>query len=208
MKKKLLLMFAFVLMAGFVSMNTDAAAKKMTAYKVIKSGNTVYCTGDGSSMGIYKVNLKNGKVKRLVKNPLNGDYGDYWFSCMAKKGNYLYYYCNQSADIDLRRVNIKTGKSKVLCSKGSGALEMKGYVLSGSRIYYRCSKNYGPKKSYVMKNNGKAKKSTSVKAVMKKKYSNAKGYRTFSETKGNYISFYLKTPDRTYFLERVKLLWL
>ena len=43
-----------------------SSKKKMTAYNsVLKSGNTVYCAGEGES--IYKVKVKNGKVTKVRK---------------------------------------------------------------------------------------------------------------------------------------------
>ncbi len=100
---------------------------KMTVYtQVIKSGHTAYCSG---AKGIYKVKLKNGRVKSktmLVKDTYVGE--------MKKKGKYIYYITGSEGDVcHLCRVNIKTKKRATLIT--CYAPVYAGFVIKNNRIY-------------------------------------------------------------------------
>ena len=196
-------------MSGEFTAHAASGTVKMTTYdEVIKIKNTVYCAG---AKGIYKVKLKNGKVKSkklIVKaaNPLFGPYT--YIGEMKKKGNYIYYmHASEGTLWTLLRVNIKTGKEKTLISFN----EQKyfGYVIKNKKIYYDDqdgSDEYNIKANvYSMKLNGTGKKKASVKPLMKQKKTNKKGYSIVIKQKGRYAKDYLKTPKGKFYLGKVKI---
>ena len=195
MKKRLAaFIMALAVAAAFIPVGTMAASSvKMTAYdQVLKSGSNVYCAG---GEGLYKVKVKNGKVvskKLLDKAETFGAYS--YYSGMKKKGKYIYVQSSSEGTIfGLIRVRITDGKVKVLSSQNDkGQID---YVIKKSKIYYKG--HYGGKKK-VMKLNGKNKKKTSVKPVMKHKKSNAKGYSVIMTENDVKATTYLKTPKGTY----------
>lgn len=204
MKKKLTVV-AVALAVALVCVPASALAspkvKMTTYYGAVKSGNVVYCASPG--WGIYKATVKNGKVvkkKWLLKETYawweGTDIGD-----MKKKGNYLYFIEYTEGTVShLVRLNVKNGKCKTI------AHNVSAYAIKGKKIYAEITNPDTLKKSYrVMKLNGKSKKKTSVKPVMKTKYS-CKGYSTSYKQKGNYIRTYLKTPKGKYYIGKVRLI--
>ena len=125
---------------------------KMTVYdNVIKSGKCVYCC-DGYR--IYRVNLKTGKVKNLVKK--TGSPDEAYFA-MKKKGKYIY--CQYDMQLNKER------------------LWVADYWISGKKLYYsgRTLEDIGVKR--VMNLNGTSLKKSKLKCNMKRARSNVKGYR-------------------------------
>lgn len=218
MKKKILTYFlAMVIVVTAVSVPALAASSqaktvKMSVYNdVLKSGDTVYCAG---YKGLYKVKLKKDKVKSvklIVKEPNDA-------TChMRKNGKYLYYVFDCYQVVEFWGVNTSNGESESL---GGGSSEdywyfVDGdwdYVIKDNRIYctwddinYDNSGNeYTVKRKQVMKMDGSKKKKTSVKAVMKEKKSNAKGYSLKIKKTKKYYKDYLKTPKGTFYLGKAE----
>lgn len=196
MKKEILsCILVLAIAVVFMPANTFAATKsvKMMTYdQVVKSGNTVYCAG---AEGIYKVKVKKGKVvskKIIVRAESFGAYS--YYSGMKKKGKYIYVQSSSEGTLfSLIRVKASNGKCKCLASlndKGSV-----NYVIKGKKIFY---KGEWGKTKKVMRLNGKAKKKTSTKPIMKHKRSNAKGYSVIMKEKGSKAITYLKTPKGTF----------
>ena len=192
MKKKFLACIMVLAIAvAFMPANTFAASKtaKMKAYdQVIKSGNTVYCAG---AEGLYKVKVKKGKVvskKLLTRAESFGAYS--YYSGMKKKGGYIYAQIStEGTSFYLDRIKTKSGAYKTLAgSEDQGPVV---YAIKGKKIYYKATDS---KTKKVMKLNGKNKKKTSTKPVMKHAKSNAKGYSVIMKAKGDKIVTYLKTP--------------
>jgi len=201
-------LLAFIVACSFSITTVSAAGskkakvKKSTVYdEVIKSGNTVYCACDGI---IAKVNLKTGKVKVLSNTP-------YWFyTCMKKKGKYIYAISNCDAYSELHRINTSKKKRKVIAGNRRLASGIECYTISKKKIYYKYYYNDDNDREFtvnkVMKLNGKGKKKTKVQAKNKRKRSNAKGYYTRSVSCGDicegdlHYKAYLVTPKKTYYL--------
>ena len=164
-----------------------AKTKTMTAYgEVYKTGKIVYCA---SGIGVHKVNLKTGKVKKLASGYCS--YG------MKKKGKYLYYQNCYPINSDLCRVNISTGKKKTL------AKQIDVYAISNNKIYYtKWVNGNSTLAKRVMSLNGKNKKKTTVNAKQKYRVSNAKGYSVVSKCiRDHEFKFWLKTPSgKKYYL--------
>lgn len=74
-----------IMISAFLPLHSYAGTKKMTAYNdVFKDGKELYAAGGG---GLYRVNLKNMKVKKLAKiNASQVD--DTIYHSMSKKGKY------------------------------------------------------------------------------------------------------------------------
>lgn len=203
MKRIMMCLMVMAVALAFMPAGSFAASKtiKSTFYnQVIKDGNTAYCAGAG---GIYKVRLKNGKVKssKLVhEDPATGPYS--YVSSMKKKGNYIYFNSATEGTVDyLMRIKATGGKAKTLLTSNTDAW-VDAVAIKGKKIYYKYNG-----KNRVMSLNGKDKKSTSVKAVQKARKSNAKGYRVIIKEKGSYAIDYLKTPKGTYKIGKVKTDW-
>ena len=201
MKKRLVAALLIALMIITISAPATFAASKNVKMKVfkyvIKSGNTVYCSGGAG--GIYKVTLKNGKVKktkRLVKH-----YS--WLAGMKKKGKYIYYVEGSAGTTrTLARVNIDTGKRKALIGSAGYDIE---YVIKNKKLYVRVGSFYSEKAvNKVMKLNGKAVKNTSVRPMHKLADTNTDGYSVETELKGKYYYIYLKTPKGKYKIDKIK----
>ena len=208
MKKKLtacILVLAVAISFMPVSAFAGSSTAKMTAYdQVLKYGSNVYCAGAGA---IYKVKVKNGKVvkvKRLVKG--EAPFGAYtYFQAMKKYGGNIYYRMGSEGTMGtLWRVNYRTGKVKQLATTGYGA----DYAIKNKRIYYYKIHYTDYDEKMVkrsMKLNGKNKKKTSTKPVLKVKKSNASGYSIKIKEKNGYCRDYLKTPKGTFYLGKIKL---
>ena len=187
--KILILLMTFVLVfTSTVASFGATPTKKMNVYtECIKKGNYVYCaTGNG----IYRVNLKNKKVLRLVKNPYRpfSNVGG-----MQIKGVWLYYYYDKGDNVHglagwVNRVTLGGKRNeKVVKTK------VTDYAISGDRIYYRCYKNNKYKNESV-KLNGKNARASSVRAVTKYKSTNKKEYRVKVKSKGDKYTAYLTLP--------------
>lgn len=212
MKKRLcvLVLLAVFICSAFPLLGTDgtayAAAKPRTmkTYGSIKSGNLVY--GIGSS-GIYKVNIKTKKVRRLVKL-LEND----WISTnsLAKKGNYLYYIGGGPASSSLYRVNINNAKRKCLFSGVGGVndREVVGYIIYKNKIYVHYLDRNFKHKYTIMNLNGTSKKQTKVIVKNKGVRTNNKSYYVYSTEKnkgGHCYSYdYLKAAKRRIYLGKIR----
>lgn len=208
LKRGLTVIISLFLIMEFVitPYDTYAASKtvKSTTYSnTVKSGSVVYCT---DSIRLYKVNLKTGMVKTLYSNKHG------YITNMKKKGNYIYFN-EMPQDVEggvLNRINLKTGKLKVLAKNNV----YPKYAMTSKKIYYvyyKVSNNGNTVKKHkmVMNLNGNNKKSTKVKIKMTIKETNAKGYRVESDcdwdkydwSNSEPVSYYLITPDGDYLLE-------
>ena len=206
MKKRFMaVMLSAIMLVAMAACASFAATEyvKMTTYRVLKSGNTVYCPS--ADYGIYKVTVKNGKVRK-VKWLKKSEFvmGDYSYNdSLKKKGNYLYYIMwSEGTYCTLHRINLNTGKDKLI------AVNATDYAFKDSKLYAEIWKftDYGEYSVYrSMKLNGNSKKKTSVRPKMKLKSSNAKGYSVSYKEKGGYVYTYLKTPKGKYKLGRIKL---
>jgi len=156
--------------------------KKMTAYKAIKKGNIVYCV---ATLGVYKVNIKTGKVKRNYykidpEDALNMPGPE---SIKIRKG-YMYVYQQGPVGGFLTRVKLSNGKSKRLASKYG----IYDYAISNGKIYFEG--NYFSddgdvsEVKKVMRLNGKSIKKTKYRAKTTVKKTNSKGYYVKSEYVG------------------------
>jgi len=172
--------------------------KKMTAYDdVIKVGKTAYCA---TVAGIYKVNLRTGKSKRLTKTSEN-----YMPFAMKKKGKYIYYL--EVGPNTQKLYRIKTnGKNKKLLYKVAYYSAVDRYAISKNKIYLIYNKDGSKKaKRIVMKLNGKGKKSTKIVPEMTFKQSNHKGYKGDEKVSGYKRKLYLKTPKKKILIDKVKM---
>lgn len=141
---------------------------------------------------IYCYNMKTKKTKTVAKAKGNG------FSCLKKKGNYLYavydsYQGSDGCNLSIVRVSIKSGKKTTL-AKGCN------YILAGNKIYYtktkRVKSEYGGYDkelgTYSMTLTGKNKKSAKGVKIntehdAKSKIIGSKGsLYTKGKTKNNY----------------------
>ena len=192
MKKKILACIMVLAIAvAFMPANTFAASKTATmkAYdQVIKSGNTVYCAG---AEGLYKVKVKKGKVvsKKVISRAES--FGAYsYYSGMKKKGSYIYAQVStEGTPYYIDRIKTSSGAYTTLASANDqGPID---YAIKGKKIYYKA---YDSSTKRVMKLNGKNKKKSSTKPIMKHKKSNAKGYSVIMKEKGDKVVTYLKTP--------------
>ncbi len=190
------LALSLIMSCTFVSSAASGTVKSKLYSEVIKSGKYVYCT-DGHS--IYRVNIKNNKVKRLVKEPIALD-----ITMKLHKG-YIYYMWSGEADYsDLCRVKAKGGGKKTLATDVEG---IRNFAIKGKRIYYA---HYNgddpdnPKKVYDRNKtlNGKNKKKNKVKGYATVKKRNAKGYTIvkkfssdFYENPNGYMITYLRKPN-------------
>ena len=197
-KQNLIHTLIICLIAMLIPMTASAAGKtkKMTTYwRVLKEGNTVFCN---NGYGIYKVNLKNNKVRKLHTKRIRSA-GDEALESMKKKGKYLYYVYSNETTGALYRINLKTGKNEALTSHKYDGFE--GYAISGNKIYYKIYHWSDESTRYkVMKLNGRSKKYTKVKVSCKWKKNNkaAKGYNLIISQYYNYGYHYkswLKLPN-------------
>lgn len=206
-----IIMLSLVVAFTFIPWTSDgfsahAAPKKvkMTVYdQVIKSGRTIYCAG---ITGVYKVKLsKKGNLKskkRIFRTPeMCGA------TAMKKKGKHIYFIMTSSSWFShLYRITT-SGKKKIDYTEGPLGDPVTDYAIKGKKLYYVAEDEWndgGPLKKYVLKLNGKKRQSTKVRAQMKRKKTNAKGYYVIEKHKGDYYYNYLKTPKRTYYLGRQK----
>lgn len=188
-KRKMRSISVIVLLLVFVFTSTvmsfaASGTKTMTAYnEVIVKGNYAYCS---ASNGIYKVNIKTGSKKRIVKED---SVGDFVINSMKIHNGYLYYKIVYGMPA-LYRVKL-SGKSKKHLAD-----IYKNYVISGNKIYYR---DLESEKKMRMDLNGKHKKKSSVKFKMKEKKSNKKGYwikDVYGEEVIDYNDYY-EDPDES-----------
>lgn len=198
MKRKILMILMMTIIAvAFMPVTASAASKTMKVYdKVLKEGKYVYCI---SEAGVYKVNVKTGKKKTLGKRDTMIEE---WFpGAMKKKGKWIYFLVNGPVGSSLQRVNVNNANWKILTVL-DGEHWVERYMISGNKIYY----TWGSK-NRVMKLNGKNKKTTKTKPLMRHYTSNAKGYKVIEKyyTKGDvdYCKCWLKTPSKKIYLGKI-----
>ena len=204
LKKLAACIMVMAIAVAFMPTSAFAASKsaKMTAYnQVIVSGSHAYCAGAG---GIYKVKLNNGEkenVQRLYDS--EGAFGPYAaVEAMKKQDGYIYFrFASEGTCTDLARVKCTGGNVKYLALTGNSA----DYAIKGKRIYFYKYTDNDKIVKRVMKFNGKNKKKTSVKPVLKEKKTNKSGYRIIIKKKGHYMRDYLKTPKGTFYLGKAEL---
>lgn len=184
-----------LLVTCFTSMAFGASGtKKSTLYTgVIKKGNTVYCN---AKLGIYKVNLKTGKVKALKKYDREGVlYFSQGSTCMKLYKGYIYFMDGAGIGLSLNRVKASGGKkAQNLTTKNN--FNVYSFAISKGKIYIE-----GPSRDTfndvkrVMKLNGKSAKKSKYKVVNKIKTTNKKGYKIQTKTSGGKSKDYLVTPS-------------
>ena len=190
--------------------------KKFKVYEqVIKEGNIAYCGG----CGIYKVNLKTGKVTTLKKNKdwLGSRYTD-----MKKIGSWIYFKKDGETYNYLYRINVRNRKCKKIAPKilpyPKSHIGNLWYYISGSKIYLTTiyDGDYDGDFNAVTKLNGKGEKRSTRTIINRvvKKTSNAKGYRLIEKYNDAYykadngsvakVKIWLKTPKKKYYLGKAK----
>lgn len=180
MKKRLLAIIMIMIMAlgCFTAVSFGAGDnKKSTTYQVIKKGNYAYC---GTTRGIYKVNLKKNKAKRIYTIEkevalFNGGA----FSLKLHKG-YVYFMQHGPMTSSLHRVSTK-GKNYKLINK----YVTEGYSISNNKLYLSIyDLNVEETDKIICNLNGKSPRSSSFTVKMKQKKSNVKGYYIKTVNKG------------------------
>ena len=219
MKKKLslrvlLLTFAFIIAASFMPFGAGAdevyagsGTISMTTYsQVIKSGKTVYCAG---AKGIYKVKLKNGKVKSKKCIFKYGEVfsADSYVGNMALVGKSIYFseFTNGSVAY-IYKVGTDGKGRKNLATQEDYA----DFVISGDKIYYETAvwdDDYDDPLVYteVITLDGKYVGRSDLKIAIDSKKSNAKGYKMIIKKKGKYVKDYLKTPKGKFYLGKARI---
>ena len=198
MKRIIILVLVLtVIVVAFLPLTASAASRTMKVYdEVLKEGKYVYCI---SEAGIYKVNVRNGNKKTLEKK--DSTYTGTFPEAMKKKGKWLYYMADGPIGTGLYRVNVNNARDVELVEP-DGEHWVERYMISGNRIYYTWGSKYR-----VMKLNGKNKKYTKTKPLMRHYTSNARGYKVINKyyTVGgvDYCISYLKTPSREIYLGKV-----
>ena len=196
MKKRLCAVFIIMtlLVSCFTSMAFGASGtKKMTYYgEVIKKGNTVYCN---ATVGIYKVNLKTGKVKALKEyDPVGAiQFGNGAGGMKLYKG-YLYYMEAGAIGAGLCRVKV-TGKAKPQNLLRYVNFNASRFAISKGKIYVEgIDRDSFKNVKRVMKLNGKNAKKTKYKVYNSFKPTNKKGYTIQTVESGVKYTKYLVTP--------------
>lgn len=180
-----------------MSLAASGKTKKMTAYRCLKSKDTVYCC---ARWHLYKVNLNNEKVIKLKTPKYLAPHA------LKLKGHYLY--CSTSGhsydSSSIIRIDLNTNKYKTLAKAKGETYADNNFVIKGSKIYYstfKIKKN-GNLKYFKksMKLNGKSKKASKYKAKMKVKETNNDDYWIWSDDSYDSdhpfkpIDYYLHTP--------------
>lgn len=202
-KKRIVIMIAVLTM--LIPMPVLAAPKtvKMKTFnQVIKSGNTVFCSGTG---GMYRVSMKGNKAKKAKRIYKIDNAGDYGVVNMRKKGKYLYFVLEGPSyyHSNLYRINTSGKKRIRYTPKGRYAaygMPISGYAIKGKKIYISGDNEDSYQPMYVINLNGKNRKTTKVRAVMTTKTSNKKGYSVIKKEKNGYYYDYLKTPAGRFYL--------
>ena len=173
-KSKIAILLALVvtliassMMVSFAA--TDMPTKKMTVYNdVIKSGKYAYCA---TGKGIYRVNLKNNRFKRILKTNTT------WLPPVAMKlyKGYIYYCIGDSVNIAFYRVKTDGTHKKSLGS-------VCDYAISDGKIFYtRHDYDYDKEEEIIlyrkMTLTGTNKKKSSYNVYNAIKRSNVSGYR-------------------------------
>ena len=188
---------AAALIASSMMVSFAAAGSKKissTTYnKVIKGSTYAYCS---TGKGIYRVNTKTNKVKKIASAP-----SPYASPAIMKlyKG-YIYYCVGDGVNNTMYRVKTNGKHKKKLGSVAE-------YAIKNSTIYYTYySYDYDAEKEVILHKKmsllGKNKKKTSYKVSMKTKNTNKKGYRVKTvEKSGGTCIDYLVKPNK----KKVKL---
>lgn len=189
-KAAALLLAAVVFAAAFMPAPAYAAStKSMKVYDSIKSGNYVFCA---AANGIYRVNIKTYKIKRIASGQSNE-----YLHALKKKGKYIYYMCNGVMYTDVMRVKTSGGKVKKVFD-GYDTKSVRGYAIYKNKLYV----TYGTGKKKVMALSGKSAKKTSVKAKIIEKRTNNKNYKVTTVGRGDYFYTYLKMPGKKLLIEK------
>ena len=181
-RSAIIILLVAVLMTSSIMVSYGASASSkvsMTTYSdVIKSGKYAYCS---TYSGIYRVNLNNNKVKRIVKTDPSWYMGPY---SMKLYRGYIYYCTGDGVIVSLSRVKTN-GKS----NKRIGSIT--DYAIKGKTIYYtyidydfETDKEYTLHKKMSLIGKNKKISSVAVKSTKGKK-SNVKGYRVKHVEKSN-----------------------
>jgi len=194
-----------ILAAGCCTTLSYGASKtvKMTAYtQCIKDGKTVYCN---TPNGIYKVNIKNGKKKCILKVKYPSYEG--YYGMKLHKG-YLYLAYDALEDqVGLERVKTSGKAHKVLADYYATSEKLQ-FAVKGKKIYYKGYSDYDCEKKFTRKMNLNGKKKAKTKTTPKTKYvkTNKKGYKVFYKNNNDDTStYYLKTPKKT--IKLCKVAW-
>lgn len=154
--------------------------KRLAKYKalgMIKVGKYIYYLEGGTSAGgtVYRVNVTNGKKKRLTGYLDEGDF--------TIAGNTLYYSRLAIYDFD------------------DDEEYYEDYEDYDDEDDYYTDPEY---ETFAANLDGSSPVQVDVTIKSKTKRSNVRNYRTSSKTKGKYIYGYLKTPKGKFYLGRTK----
>ena len=214
MKKRICLFIVTLLVTAMLLPAAAFAesAPLMTAYyQVLKEGNTVYC---GGAAGIYKVDLNDSGTidsKTLLFKSYR-PFGKYSYIIdMYKQGEYIYFLQEtEGTTAYLKRVS-ETGTSKKLAALDDSEY---GYSIDGDTIYYSTynweydDEDYDGDAGYQllkrMNLDGSSKQDTTITPNTVSKKSNEIGYSRVIKKKGKYLKDYLKTPNGTFYLGKIK----
>ena len=183
---------------------TDTA--KMETYDILKVGKTVYVPSAG--WGIYKVTVKNGKVKKvkwLVKSK-DGDPDGTYIGSMKKKGKYLYYIMyTEGTSSYLHRVKISSRKREQITK-----MNISDYAFINDNLYITAWRYDTKEDDYLpmyrtVNLKDKSTQNANIKAEIVNHTSNAKGYSASYKVKGKYVYTYLRTPKGRFKLGKVIL---
>jgi len=175
LRKLLLVLLIAMLFVSIAAPQSFAASKtkKMKTYTTVVKGKYAYCT---TYKGIYRVNIKTGKKKLLVKE--NAAYNGWKYKNLKLYKGYLYFVEDRADDGNYVLYRVKTsGKSK----KELGAVL--SYAISDGKIYYTVMKDDDPE-NFVKKQmrlNGKNKKKSKFNVRMTSKKTNKKGYFVYKD---------------------------
>ena len=160
----LVAVLALSIVSSSVCLSFGASPKISKAYDVIKKGKYVYCCAYN---GIYRVNIKTGGKKRIVKEKAPGIHRP---SSMVLYKGYLYYIDEAVIGASLYRVKT-TGKNKKFLAS------VYNFAVKKSGIYYTApNRDFDKVVKRKMKLNGKNKRKSAYRVKTKYKRSNNRGY--------------------------------
>ena len=173
----LMIAVLIIIMSAPQAQAASSKTKTSTVYdEVIVKGKYAYCAAYG---GIYKVNLKKGTSKMLVKT---GSLPEVYRAPRSMKlyRGYIYFDASNGTRSKEPLCRIKTsGKNyKYLANAES-------FAISKGKIYYV---PFGPGKNKQMKLNGKGKRKIDCKIKQRHKITNKKGYYVDSSLKNTYYT--------------------
>ena len=187
---------AAALIASSMMVSFAAAGSKKissTTYnKVIKGSTYAYCS---TGKGIYRVNTKTNKVKKIASAP--SPYASP--ATMKLYKGFIYYCAGDGVNNMLYRVKTNGKNKKYLGSVADYAIKNKTIYYT----HYTYNEDTGREvpQHKKMSLTGKNKKKTVYKVYMKNKATNKKGYRVKTVENSNKLTYYLVKPNK----KRVKL---